>query len=107
MESKICDCYRKGYSHDYCTGTKEQDWCNCGGDETKCDFYADVRRNGRRKIQKSGEITIEIPKIQAEALCDFLEAEFINGIGSDKDVKDNEYVKGIRAVYDKLQEVCK
>ena len=23
------------------------------------------------------------------------------------DLKDNEYVKGIRAVYDKLQEVCK
>lgn len=50
---------------------------------------------------------IKITFEQAECLCDFLEAEFINGIGSDKDVKDNEYVKGIRAVYDKLQEVCK
>ena len=49
---------------------------------------------------------IEITKEEAEAMCDFLEAEFIEGIGSDTDVKDNDYVKNIRAVYDKLQEVC-
>lgn len=50
---------------------------------------------------------IEITKFQAECMCEFLEAEFIQGIGKDEDLKDNEYVKGIRAVYDKLQEVCK
>ena len=45
-------------------------------------------------------ITIKILKEQAECLIDFLEAEFINGIGRE----DNEYVKNIRAVYDKLKE---
>ena len=26
-----------------CYGTKEMEECSCGGDETKCDFYQDVR----------------------------------------------------------------
>ena len=57
-----CDCYRVGikleprysqYTGDYvgsvdvkfayCTGTREQDECSCGGDRTKCDFYPEVR----------------------------------------------------------------
>ena len=52
-------------------------------------------------------ITIKIPKEQAECLIDFLEAEFINGIGGKEDMQNNSYVKNIRAVYEKLQEVCK
>jgi hypothetical protein len=27
----------------YCNGTREQDYCTCGGDRSKCDFYEDVR----------------------------------------------------------------
>ena len=56
-----CDCYANGirhkctepdlsgnsyvrlYEYSYCTGTKEQDPCSCGGDRSKCDFYPDVR----------------------------------------------------------------
>ena len=47
----------------------------------------------------------EITRIQAEAMIDFLEAEFIQGIGSEHDSKDNEYVQNIRSVYDKLNEM--
>lgn len=49
---------------------------------------------------------IEITKEQAEFLIDFMEAEFIKdgkGIACDKDLKDNEYVNGIREVLDKLK----
>lgn len=48
---------------------------------------------------------IEITKEQAYAMCDFLEAEFINGIWSYKLAQDTDYVKNIKAVYDKFQEV--
>ena len=106
MESKICDCFEKGHSNDYCKGTREKDWCSCGGDEAKCDFYEHVRERKKRKIQEAINITIEIPKIQADCLLDFLECEFINGIGGKEDMQNNGYVKNIRAVYDKLQEVC-
>jgi hypothetical protein len=41
-------------SHDIevgvCWGTKEADECNCGGDETKCDFYPQVRETAQKEI---------------------------------------------------------
>lgn len=33
-----------------CRGTKECEPCKCGGDRTKCDFYADVRKEARDEI---------------------------------------------------------
>lgn len=33
-----------------CWGTKETDECNCGGDETQCDFYPEVRKKGRKNV---------------------------------------------------------
>ena len=41
-EEKQCDCYNPIYAR--CNGTKEQDECKCGGDESKCDFYDYKRR---------------------------------------------------------------
>ena len=32
-----------------CWGTREADECNCGGDETKCDFYPNVREKAKKK----------------------------------------------------------
>lgn len=32
-----------------CWGTKETDECRCGGDETKCDFYPEVRKKAKKK----------------------------------------------------------
>lgn len=64
MKNK-CDCYdtqkKKIYTyntitgqpiaHDIdvgvCMGTKEIDECSCGGDETKCDFYPEVRARAK------------------------------------------------------------
>ena len=32
-----------------CNGTRERDECSCGGDETKCDFYPEVREKALKK----------------------------------------------------------
>lgn len=32
-----------------CWGTKEREACSCSGDESKCDFYENVRERGRKK----------------------------------------------------------
>ena len=53
---KECDCYRKyidslGKRFGRCLGTKEIEICNCGGDESKCDFYPE-RRNKSKKPKK-------------------------------------------------------
>lgn len=47
---------------------------------------------------------IEITKAQAENMCDFLEAEFIEGVYKDAVCK-NEYINNIYEVYKKFQEV--
>ena len=72
---KNCDCYRieskrkytyhpitgKPIGHDttigVCWGTKEMDECKCNGDETKCDFYPEVRTKARKE-QKENKINI-------------------------------------------------
>ena len=33
-----------------CWGTKEQDECSCGGDESKCDFYPHIRERGKSDV---------------------------------------------------------
>lgn len=43
-----CDCYRIGFDGPECTGTKEIDNCNCGGNPAKCDFYPNVRERATR-----------------------------------------------------------
>lgn len=43
-----CDYYRIGFDGPECTGTKELDKCNCGGNPTKCDFYPEVRKRAAR-----------------------------------------------------------
>ena len=40
------------FRHTYgvCLGTKEVDRCNCGGDESKCDFYPEKRKVAEKKL---------------------------------------------------------
>ena len=67
MKNK-CDCYHtqkerrytyhpitgQPIGHDIevgvCWGTREMDRCDCGGDETKCDFYPEVRENAKKSV---------------------------------------------------------
>lgn len=56
-----CDCYEEHnicictnppqYNHyGVCLGTKEQDRCSCGGDESKCNFYPEKRKAAEKKM---------------------------------------------------------
>lgn len=53
-----CNCYNVRIDRIYgnemkygvCLGTKEVDRCNCGGDESKCDFYPEKRKASEKKM---------------------------------------------------------
>ena len=53
-----CNCYNVRIDRIYgnevkygvCLGTKEVDRCNCGGDESKCDFYPEKRKVAEKKM---------------------------------------------------------
>ena len=50
---KECDCYRQyidrlGKSFGRCLGTKEIEQCDCGGDESKCDFYPERSKKSKK-----------------------------------------------------------
>lgn len=36
----ICECYHVEHGESVCYGTKEKDACSCGGNVSKCNFYA-------------------------------------------------------------------
>ena len=97
-----CDCYREGikaeprydqYTRDYvgsvdvkfayCTGTKEQDECSCGGDCTRCDFYSEVRE----KAIKEQKTVSGIP-VSRGILSDW----YIYSVGDKKPVWTEEHL---------------
>ena len=53
-----CDCYNVRIDRIYgnemkygvCLGTKEVDRCNCGGDESKCDFCPEKRKAAEKML---------------------------------------------------------
>ena len=53
-----CNCYNVRIDRIYgnetkygvCLGTKEVDRCNCGGDESKCDFYPEKRKAAEKML---------------------------------------------------------
>ena len=77
-----CDCYNVRIDRIYgnetkygvCLGTKEVDRCNCGGDESKCDFYPEKRKAAQKtlntaemwlKAQEDGKTYI----VKQQTLC--------------------------------------
>lgn len=54
-----------------CWGTKECDECECGGDETKCDFYSEVREKAIREQKESNSliVTYDCCPPDAPTLC--------------------------------------
>ena len=77
-----CDCYNVRIDRIYgnetkygvCLGTKEVDRCNCGGDESNCDFYPEKRKAAQKtlntaemwlKAQEDGKTYI----VKQQTLC--------------------------------------
>lgn len=50
-----CNCYHEEYNRPECWGTKERDFCSCGGDETKCNFYPDKRAASKCTYEETRE----------------------------------------------------
>ena len=49
---KKCECYKEfDLQAPVCYGTLERDYCSCGGDESKCDFYEYVRERAMKKAK--------------------------------------------------------
>ena len=70
----VCDSYTTYSGESRCLGTKEVDRCNCGGDESKCDFYPEKRKAAQKtlntaemwlKAQKDGKTYI----VKQQTLC--------------------------------------
>ncbi len=49
-----CECWHETPDHKWadaeCWGTRERDACSCGGDQTKCDFYPEIRKGAKSKL---------------------------------------------------------
>lgn len=59
----VCNCWvfddvRNGTCIYRCNGTKEREICHCEGDKSKCDFYENVRIEG--KLEKESNKIIKI-----------------------------------------------
>ena len=70
----VCDSYTTYSGESRCLGTKEVDRCNCGGDESKCDFYPEKRKAAQKtlntaemwlKAQEDGKTYI----VKQQTLC--------------------------------------
>ena len=46
----VCDSYTTHSGESRCLGTKECDRCGCDGDESKCDFYPEKRKEAEKKM---------------------------------------------------------
>lgn len=70
---KNCKCWEKeevimGYYHDYpmkkvkqiCNGTREREECSCDGDESKCNFYPEKRKES--KSMNTAEMFVQSQK---------------------------------------------
>ena len=38
ISKQPCECWHKGDDYDTCWGTKDREWCTCGGNKLKCNF---------------------------------------------------------------------
>lgn len=61
-----CSCYYQHGSKPVCYGTKEMEECSCGGDESKCNFYPEKRK------QKTMTNADRIRAMSDEELVDFI-----------------------------------
>lgn len=62
-----CDCYHQHGLKFLCYGTKEMEECSCGGDESKCNFYPEKRKQAAQKATDIIDKITSFMKAQQEA----------------------------------------
>lgn len=58
---QLCKCWES--EEGVCYGTPERDICNCGGDESRCDFYEHVRKRKETKYMTPEDYLMQIKDI--------------------------------------------
>ena len=69
------------------------------------DFYIETLETEIKMQNRKQLDSVMITKVEATCLVEFLEAEFIQGIGSDPDLEYSWYVNTIRGVYNRLNNI--
>lgn len=94
----ICSCLHEEYGKQVCYGTKEREECVCGGDKSKCNFYADVRK---KESEKNSTVTAQeyrtaLREFYELNYCDILKMFDIPEYGSviDKETAIVEIIHG-------------
>ena len=79
----------------FCNGTKEQESCRCGGDQSKCDFYESVRARAHSESEET------VPYLIQQITKD---AEMIDGHGyCDDHVRKNKIIENIHKLENLLK----
>ena len=68
-EKKIvtCNAYDLRCGYGRCSGTRELERCNCGGNKILCDFYEHRRAEGKEELRKAGDV-VSTSKLKTERL---------------------------------------
>ena len=108
-----CNCYNVRIDRIYgnemkygvCLGTKEIDRCNCGGDESKCDFYPEKRKEAIKPVMNTAEMWLKAQEdgktyvVEQKTLCYSKE----RGLFCSTDLTPCNYLSNFRDwVFDKL-----
>lgn len=117
---KKCDSYHEGYEitgwlglydqirklRKICNGTRERDECNCGGDQTKCDFYPEVREKAKKeKFEMNGPMkwnvlyhNVNSQKIEEYNI--FKHSSFVKDVKklSNQDLTKEDYAEKLRHI---------
>lgn len=78
-----CSCYQTRYKFVFsrnvpvgvCLGTKECDECQCGGDESKCDFYPEKREKAKKELN-TAEMWLAAQENEETYVTDFCDTSY-------------------------------
>ncbi|MBQ8961630.1 MAG: hypothetical protein IJ071_10545 [Ruminococcus sp.] len=92
-----CNCYNIEGGEPRCWGTPERDPCNCGGDESKCDYYPYKRRtmSPESYLSQITDIDLRIRSLEGE-LADIDDDDDYAHALADQISADLEEAKGLR-----------
>ena len=87
---QICKCWHIEHGEGVCYGTPERDICNCGGNESSCDFYEHVRQRKEKKHMTPEEYLMQVKNI------DLRISSLAGELHDAEKEKDTEYAKELK-----------
>ena len=103
----LCDCFEKGERNDYCRGTRDKEWCRCGGDKSKCDYYELVRARANGELIRSLERAFQrIVNTNAMPYSDMLTLNIALEELNRQKAEIDELKAKLREFVEKLRGIC-